>query len=223
MNLEYVKYYHFFQYMALFSAIYFYNSLKIYRAGAMLPLLIGVCAIETSSIIVLTIGYQSNHFLYNLYILISSPLYFYMFLFFLNLKGIYRKIYIYITVIITIGFLSNFFFFEGVFKFNTLSIILTSFFTVLLSILLLFKLAVTENYINLSKHPYFWIAAGLLIFSLGTLVVLGLNQFIRINKLTIVNKALYVQIMPVLNAILYSSYSYAFYLCARMKKSYSPL
>jgi ABC-type dipeptide/oligopeptide/nickel transport system permease component len=82
---------------------------------------------------------------------------------------------------------------------------------------------VSENYFELSKHPYFWTAAGLLIFSLGTLVVLGMNQFIRINNLTIVNKALYRTIMPVLNVILYSSYSYAFYLCARMKKSYSPL
>lgn len=223
MNLEYIKYWHFFQYLALFSAIYFFKGLKIYRAAAMVPLLILVCFIETASIIVKSLGHLNNHNLYNIFIFSSTPLYFYLFYQFLNIKEKFRKVYIYTSVIISLSLLYNFFFFEGIFKFNTLSIILMSFFTILLSILLLFRLAESENYFNLSKHPYFWIAAGLLIFSLGTLVVLGMNQYIRINKVTIVNKALYRTIMPVLNVILYSSYTYAFYLCAQMKKSYSPL
>ena len=223
MNLEQLKYFHFFQYLALFSAIYFYKSLKIYRAGAMLPLLILVCLIETWSAIIKTLGYVNKHYLYNILIFSSTPLYFYLFYYFLNIKERFRKIYIYTSVFISLAFLYNFCFFEGIMKFNTLSIILLSFFTTLLSILLLFKLAVSENYFILSKHPYFWIAAGLLVFSLGTLVVLGMNQFIRINNLTIVNKALYRTIMPVLNVILYSSFTYAFYLCAQTKKSYSPL
>lgn len=223
MSLEYLKYYHYFQYIALFSAFYFYKGLRVYRMKAMIPLLIAVSFIETSSIIIKTIGYTNNHFLYNLFTLISTPLYFYLFYHFLNVQGTIRKIYIYSSVIISIAFLYNFFFFEGTFKFNTLSLIILTFCSTLLSISLLFKLAISENYFELSKHPYFWISAGLLIFSLGTLVVLGMNQFIRINNLTIVNKALYRTIMPVLNVILYSSYSYSFYLCARMKKSYSPL
>ncbi len=223
MNLEYLQYFHFFQYIALFSAIYFYRGLKIFMAGAMVPLLLLVVLIETLSAIIKTLGFLNNHYLYNIMMFTSTPLYFYLFYYFLNIKEKFRKIYIYISVIISVALLCNFLFFEGVLKFNTLSIIFVSFCTTLLSILLLFRLAVSENYFNLSKHPYFWIAAGLLIFSLGTLVVLGMNQFIRINNLNIVNKVLYRTIMPVLNVILYSSYSYAFYLCARMKKSYSPL
>ena len=223
MIFEYIKYWHFFQYLALFAAIFYYNSLKVYRAGAMLPLLILVCLIETWSVIIKTMGHLNNHYLYNIYLLISTPLYLYLFYNFLDFKGKFRKIYLYTSILISLAFLLNFFFFEGIMKFNTLSVILMSFCTTILSILLLFKLAVSENYFILSKHPYFWIAAGLLIFSLGTLVVLGMSQFIRINNLTIVNKALYRTIMPVLNVIIYSSYTYAFYLCAQMKKSFSPL
>lgn len=223
MNLEYLRYYHFFQYLALFSAIYFYKGLKVYKAAAMLPLLILMCFIETSSIVIKTLGYMNNHYLYNVYTFGGTSFYYYIFYPFLNIKEKFRKIYIYTSVIICSALLYNFFFFEGMLKFNTLSIIFMSFSTIILSILLLFKLAESENYFMLSKHPYFWIAAGLLIFSLGSLVVLGMNQYIRIHKVNLLNKALYRTIMPVLNVILYSSYSYAFFLCTQMKKLYSPL
>lgn len=218
-----IPYFIYFQYLALFSAIFYYRSLKIYRAGALLPLLILVCAIETSSVVLKHFGFTNNHYLYNLYSLTCTPLYFYLFYYFLNIQSKFRNIYFYTGLSVSILLTYNFFFFEGIFMFNTLSIILMQFCTILLSVFLLFKLAESENYFILSRHPYFWIAAGLLIFSLGTLVVLGMNQYIRIHNLTIVNKSLYRTIMPVLNVILYSSYSYAFYLCAQMKKSYSPL
>ena len=216
-------YFQYFQYLALFSAIFYYRSLKIYKAGAMLPLLLIVCFIETANITLKHYGFTNNHFLYNLYSLLCTPIYFYVFYSFLNIPATLQKTYFYTGLCISLLLVYNFFFFEGIFKFNTLSIILMQFCTILLSVFLLFKLAVSENYIILSRHPYFWIAAGLLIFSLGTLVVLGMNQYIRIHNLTIVNKTLYKTIMPVLNVILYSSYSYAFYLCAQMRKSYSPL
>ena len=218
-----IPYFLYFQYLALFSAIYYYKSLKIFKAGAMLPLLILVCAIETASAVSKHFGYSNNHYLYNTYILTNTPLYFYLFYYFLNINPKIRKPYFLTAVSISVLMLLNFVFLEGIFIFNTLSIILMQFCTVLLSVFLLFRLAVSEKFFVLSKHPYFWIAAGLLIFSLGTLVVLGMNQYIRMHQLTIVNKALYRTIMPILNVILYSSYSYAFYLCAQMKKSYSPL
>ncbi len=218
-----ISYFIYFQYLALFSAFFYYRSLKIYKAGAMLPLLLIVCIIETASAILKYFGYTNNHYLYNFYILTCTPLYFYFFFHFLNINPGYRKVYFYTCLSISLLLVINFFFFEGVFIFNTLSIIFMQFCTILLSVFLLFRLAISENHFILSRHPYFWIAAGLLIFSLGTLVVLGMNQYIRIHNLTIMNKNLYRTIMPVLNVMLYSSYSYAFYLCAQMKKSYSPL
>lgn len=218
-----IPYFLYFQYFALFSAIIYYKSLKTFKAGAMLPLLILVCIIETLSAIFKNIEISSNHYLYNLFIVLCTPLYFYLFYYFLNIKPRFRKVYFFTCLSISVLLIFNFLFFEGIFIFNTLSIIFMQFCTILLSVFLLFRLAVSENYFILSRHPYFWIAAGLLIFSLGTLVVLGMSQYIRIHNLTIVNKTLYRTIMPVLNVILYSSYSYAFYLCAQMKKSYSPL
>lgn len=218
-----IPYFLYFQYLALFSAIFYYRSLKTYKAGAMLPLLLLVCVIETTSAVSKHFGYNNNHYLYNSYIITNTPLYFYLFYNFLNINPKFRRPYFYTALSISLLIVLNFLFFEGILIFNTLSIILMQFCTVLLSVFLLFRLAVSEKFFTLSKHPYFWISAGLLIFSLGTLVVLGMSQYIRMHQLTIVNKALYRTIMPVLNVILYSSYSYAFYLCAQMKKSYSPL
>ena len=218
-----VPYFLYFQYLALFSAIFYYRGLKTFKAGAMLPLLILVCVIETASAISKHFGYNNNHYLYNAYIVTNTPLYFYLFYKFLNINQRFRPAYFYTALSCSLLIVLNFLFFEGIFVFNTLSIIFMQFCTILLSVFLLFRLAVSEKIFILSRHPYFWIAAGLLIFSLGTLVVLGMSQYIRIHNLTIVNKTLYRTIMPVLNVILYSSYSYAFYLCAQMKKSYSPL
>ncbi|MEO6682912.1 MAG: hypothetical protein ABIN48_08800 [Ginsengibacter sp.] len=219
-----LSYFNYFQYAALISSLIFFKGLRRYQASAMIPLMLVVCIVETlSKILKAYYGFTNNHFLYNIYIVSSTPLYFYMFYNFLDPKGKFKKIYVGVSLSVTILFFYNLFFFEGFFRFNTLAIIFQQFFTTLLSVFLLFRLATSQAYFKLSSHPYFWIAAGILIFSMGTLVVLGLNQYIRINNLTIVNKSLYRAIMPVLNVILYSSFTYAFYLCAQKKKLYLPL
>ena len=182
-----------------------------------------VCIIEFISANRLLFNLKTNYLIYNLYLLISTPVYFYLFYFLINIEDKFRRPYITVATLISFLFLLDFLFLEGPKNFMTISIIFQQFFFILLSCFLLFKMAVSRHYFILHKHPYFWIAAGLLIFSLGTLVVLGMNQFIRVNNITLANKHLYGTIMPVLNVLLYSSYSYAFYLCVQMKKSYSPL
>jgi hypothetical protein len=46
-----------------------------------------------------------------------------------------------------------------------------------------------------------------------TLVVLGLQTYILINHVEIAHQSLYHAIMPVVNAVVYLGYSYAFILC----------
>lgn len=218
-----LNYFQYFQFLAFIAALFFYKGLKTYRVNIFILILTLVCAIEFISSNRPFFNLKTNYLIYNLYLLISTPLYFYLFYLLLNIKVKYRWIYITAAFIISLVFLMDFLFFEGPQNINTLSIIFQQFVFILLSCFLLFKMAVSRQFFVLHRHPYFWIASGILIFSLGTLVVLGMNQFIRLNKITLANKSLYNTIMPVLNVLLYSSYIYAFYLCRQMRKSYSPL
>lgn len=186
--------------------------------GAFLPLCILVCVVEITSSNIKVWGLNnSDHFLKNIYVLVSTPLFFYLFYRQFPLSKKIKAAYSTIAVLVSGIFLMNYLFFQGPTHINILSVIFQQLVTILLSCTLLYFLSTDEKYIILLKEPSFWIAAGLLIFSLGTLVILGLYQYIRMNHLTIQNRNLYSFLMPFLNIILYSSYTYAFYLCRQKK------
>ena len=81
-----------------------------------------------------------------------------------------------------------------------------------------------QKELNFMREPYFWINSLNLLSCLITLVVLGLQSYILINKIEIANKTLYHAILPAVNAIVYGGYSYAFTLCRTQRaRSSSPL
>jgi len=212
-----------FQYVALVAGGFFYVSLKRWKLLPFLFICLLAVIIESASKWVIYKQYSSNYFLINLYFLISTPLFLWGYFMQFRLNPLNQKRYKITAFVICILFLLNYLFLEGPVALDTLSIILQQFINILLTCGLLFQMATIEEQFNLSAEPMFWISAGLLIFSLGTLVVLGMNGFIRLNHITIQNKNLYRVIMPALNIILYTAYTYAFYLCMRKKKSYLPL
>ena len=218
LNRMRLPYYQYFQVIALLSCLIFYKDVRKQGIGAFLPLCILVCAVEIISANVKIWGIsQSDHFLKNIYVIGSTPLYFYIFYRVLPLSVKIKKVYIMIASIVIACSIINYLFIQGPTNINILTLIFQQLVTILLSCTLLYFLSVEERYFVLWKEPSFWVAAGLLIFSLGTLVVLGLYQYIRMNQLTIQNRNLYSVLMPFLNIILYSSYTYAFYLCWQKK------
>lgn len=217
-----VHLYQYFQFAALAAAIVFYRDIKKEKLLPFFYLCLLAVLVESVSMMVIYLKFANNYFIINIYFLLSTPLFLIGYFKQLRLSAGNQKRYLLIATLIVFLFLINYLVGEGPTSMNTLAIICQQFINILLSCGLLFQLAIREEYISLSKEPMFWISAGLLIFSLGTLVVLGMNQFIRINSITIHNKNLYRVIMPALNVILYSLYTYAFYLCMRKRKSYSP-
>ena len=86
----------------------------------------------------------------------------------------------------------------------------------MLSCLVLVKVAIDDNKLqSLYKEPFFWMNAGNLLFSLGTLVVLGLQQYIADNNIKFSGQALYNAVMSILNVFLYVALSYGFILCQK--------
>ncbi len=211
------------QYTALLCALILYSSLRRRKMEVFFWICLVSVVVETlSGLVIEKKWFAQNYFVINFYFLLTTPLFLYAFYQQLQMTPRQQRSYKSVSLLIMAGFLYNILLGEGFNNLNTLTIIMQQFINVLLSCMLLFNMAVRDDYFLLSREPMFWISAGILIFSLGTLVSLGMSQFIRMNQITINNKNLYRITMPVLNIILYLSYTIGFILCTQKKKSYSP-
>lgn len=215
-------YYQYTQIASVLSGLIFLRFLRNEKMVYFLLLCIVGTTIDITSTWVRQLGYASNHFVLNYYPMISIAIVFMAFYQHLNLSKRSRMVYFIVAIVASGAGLLNYLFWEGMLKMNIFSQIFYHFFCILLSCTLLFKMAMREDYFTFTGEPVFWVASGMLIFALGALVVMGMSQFIRINHLTIKNRTLYNIIMPMLNVILYTSFTYAFILCRRKKKSYLP-
>jgi hypothetical protein len=213
MNLGY---FHYFEYLSLVASLVFYRGLKAYSLQLMAPLLLIVCGIETVAAYYSELGLPSVQGVNNLYILISPFFYFVIFYKMIRPAGNFAIAY-YVVALLTIAFIIYDFMDSDFFKFiNTPTIVVSLTEHVILSLVVLFRLFSNESReVILLKEPYFWIAMALLIFSLVTIVTMGLHPIIYKNKVTIFGKSAYRVIMPMVCVIMYSCYSYAFFLSSR--------
>lgn len=210
-------YFEWFQYLQLSSLIIAsicYQGLKHYGILIFIPLLFLDCLVDLLGDNYLTFGWKSNYFLYNYYLLITTPLYLIVFSKMLNLNGKLKIVSIAIGSLLMLLILINLFFIQGKSQFNSYSLLLIMVINVIFSSLILINLVTDDRQVpSLFKEPFFWINSAILLFSLGTLVVLGLQQYIAANRIKLNEKMLYNTVMHILNIILYSALSYGFILC----------
>ena len=212
-----MKFYQYFQYLSLFIALYCYKGLKYFKIQLIIIFLFISCITETLATLYKHFGWQTNYLPYNIYLFASSFVFFFLFARMLNLNNS-TKILFWVISILSLLFVElNFFFLQGFTVFNTYSLIIIELLNIFFTSLILLYLARNDNS-TLMKNPFFLINASLLLFSLGTLVVLGLQDFILKNKLRIIQLNLYRVIMPPLNIILYSTFSFAFILCKKQAR-----
>lgn len=209
-----LRYYHYFQLASFLVAILCYKGLVRYRLTAFFPLLAVVCTIELLATNSELFGWKSNYFLYNYYLLVSLPLHFYIFYKILGLVGTTKYVFLTIALLGVTLSLLNYFSYQGKSVFNSNTLLFFEIINIFFSCILLIQMSLEDNSrVPLLKHPYFWVAAPTLLFSLGTMVVLGLQQYISSNNIHIDGKSLYRVIVPALNVLLYAGYAYAFILC----------
>ena len=209
-----ISWFEYFQIMSLFIAVLCWRGLKACSLLAFIPLLIIANAAEISGGNYRSFGLSSNYFIYNLYLLFSTP-----FFFFLAGKMLFltRKEQVVFNLVCTLALLLifvNFCCIQGQIKFNTFSLVLVEILNIVFAGLCLVRLTVfDQKELNFMREPYFWINALNLLFALITLVLLGLQDYILINHIQIAHKSLYYAILPAVNAVVYAGYSYAFILC----------
>ncbi|MFI5124492.1 MAG: hypothetical protein ACHQDF_04145 [Chitinophagales bacterium] len=204
----------YFQIACLLIALYCYRGLRACSLLAFIPLLIIVNVTEFAGINFHFSGREGNYSVYNLYLLVSTPFYFYLAGKMLFLTGKETVVFYTICILCLILVYSNFFFIQGRSRFDTFSLVLIEIMTIVFSSLSLVRLTLLDQHeLNFMREPFFWINSAYLLFGLITLVVLGLQEYILLNHIEIAHRTLYYLILPTLNAIVYSVYSYAFILC----------
>jgi len=214
-----IGWYEYFQLFCLFVAVYCWRGLKICSLLAFLPLLIVVNITELTALNYQHFGLPSNYSIYNLYLLVSTPFFFYLSGKMLFLSRKESVVFNVVCILCLLLVFVNYGFIQGRTRFNTYSLVLIEIMNIIFAGLGLVRLTVfDQKEMNFLKEPYFWINALNLLFGLITLVVLGLQEYILINHIEIAHKTLYYAILPAVNAIVYAGYSYAFILC-RMRKT----
>ncbi len=209
-----IAWFEYFQIACLVVALYCFRRLRACSLLAFIPLLLIVNVTEFTGTNYRLFGWESNYLIYNLYLLASTPFYFYIAGKMLFLTGKETFVFYAVCILCLILISVNFFFIQSPFRFNTYSLILFDIMTIVFSSLSLVRLTIMDqNELNFTREPFFWINSVNLLFGLITLVVLGLHEYILINHIEIAHKTLYNAIVPSVNAIVYAGYSYAFILC----------
>jgi hypothetical protein len=209
-----IAWYEYFQIISLVVAIYCRKGLKACSLLAFIPLLIIVNITELTAWNFRAFGWSSNYVIYNVYLLISTPFFFYLAGKMLFLTRRETIIFYIVCILCLILIFVNFIFIQGSLAFNSYSLGLFDIMLIIFSVLCLVRLTIfDQKELNFMKEPYFWINSLNLFFGLSTLVVLGLQSYILINHIEIAHNPLYAVILPAVNAIVYGGYSYAFILC----------
>lgn len=209
-----IAWFEYFQILSLITAIYCWKGLKSCSLLAFIPLLVIVNTTELIAENYRAFGWSSNYRIYNLYLLLSTPFFFYLAGKMLFLTRKEAIIFFIVCILCMVLMCINYGFIQGPLQFNSYSLGLADIMIIVFSSLCLVRLTVfDQEELNFMKEPYFWVNSLNLLSCLIMLVVLGLQSYILINKIEIANKTLYHAILPAVNAIVYGGYSYAFTLC----------
>ncbi len=211
-----------FEILAFLASIYFYLAKRNKVVLYFIPFLFLTVAIEFWG----RLGHFQESFtkmaMYNLFTTVEFI--FYSFLFYLHLtkSSLKRTVLIFIPFFL-VAVSYNLIFIQGLNKtFHSYTFLLGSFFIVIFCCCFFYESVLPERIDDqLSKQPFFWIASGLLIFYLGSVIINALFEYLSSNDLKQEGKNIYNTITRSLNVILYSTFCIAFYLCPAHKKTYS--
>ena len=215
--------FYYFQYFMLFSlllAILCRKGLNSFGIIILIPILVVDNAADLIGTNFARIFHsRDNYFIYNLYYLISTPLYLYLLTVMLKGDARERRRILAFGIVVEAFLIANYFFVQGKMPFNSFTALLVNLTNFVFSCLVLARLAIRkEEDSHLLVDPYFWINAMILLFSLVSMIALGLQKYIAVNHILVDGKSLYIALMRAANAALYTGYSGAILLC-QMQRS----
>ena len=192
------------------------KGLNYFGLGILLPMMVVTNLTETlGNNWRLFFGFlPRNHFIYNGYYLLVTPMYFYLYASMLGGNTAERRRLRWIALAIEMFLIFNFCFVQGWNDFNTFSALLVAIICIILSCLVLARLTMRkDDEAGLLHDPSFWINSLILLFNLVSLIILGMYKYIVTDHLGIRDQNLYLAIMPAANAVFYGGLGFAFLLC----------
>src|ERR1700676_4024955 len=117
-----IAWFEYFQIISLFVAIYCWKELKACSLLAFIPLLVIVNITELTGINFRSFGWSSNYFIYNVYLLVSTPFFFYLAGKMLFLTKKEAIIYYIVCVLCMVLVFVNYSIIQGPALFNTYSV-----------------------------------------------------------------------------------------------------
>jgi len=124
-----------------------------------------------------------------------------------------KRLIVYSLVFFVVFSVINLFLFEGFWRYNSFSDTLGSILMITVCCYLLFVLVKKEEYLDLLRYDYFWLAIGLLFYSLGSIILYHFTYLLMdFAKETKIDIGTYINYS--INLILYASLIIAF-ICRR--------
>jgi hypothetical protein len=151
---------------------------------------------------------KSNHFIFNIYILVQFIFYFGVFFKTFQSKKL-KLTTLLIGIIFLIYYWFNIIFKTGFYVFNSAGNSLGSILTILCCLLYFVSLFTSEAVVNYFRISMFWIATGLLFFFVGNFIYLSLIEYI-VNHNLDARGNFYRYIMVTLNLLMYGLFSLGF-------------
>jgi hypothetical protein len=207
-----------FEAISLIVAVVYYKKIRRSFMKWFLPFLVVIFVGEI-------FAYQGNLGFYFTYLLSSLESIFYCYIFY-NLidNGPVRRIMTFLTIIVLVGFLAGFLFFDvsrrymGFFmKVRIAGSLLTAFY----ALFYLYTRFVKDEHNRLIKDSGFWIAFGVILYSAGLSFIFSLYSIIVEQRLMLFGEFLYRLIPRLLCVILYSSLSISIILYTRDRRDAS--
>ncbi len=159
---------------------------------------------------------KSNYFIFNIQQIADFVFWVYVFSKIYKTKGV--KVVLSGLAAFAIFFSAyNIFAGEGFYNFNSKTNTIISIILLIFSLLYFAELFMNNNRINYFTIPTFWICTGLFFFNLGSIIYLGLFNYITSHKLDEDGK-IYGVIMVTLNILMYALFTIGFFCRTIWKK-----
>lgn len=160
--------------------------------------------------------HKSNYFIFNIQQIADFVFWVYIFLKVYKTKSI-KVVFSALTAFAIIFAVYDITLGEGFYNFNSKTITIISIVLIIFSLLYFAELFMNNNRINYFTIPTFWICTGLFFYNLGSIIYLGLFNYITSHKLDEDGK-IYGVIMVTLNILMYALFTIGFFCRTIWKK-----
>ena len=195
------------EFIAIVVALLYFNKVRssIYKYFVYYLLFVGLS--ETTSLIVSFVYRLANHFVTNIYILVTFIFYLFFYKKLFKSKKIKNVITVFIGLFASV-YAFEFFSIKDLFflKIFNYSYVFGSILLVITLILFLIEIINDEKIIfNIKKSLIFWISVGLLLFHIGTIPIIISTKYLNYNHI-------HQYVLAGLNVIMYGVFSLGFIL-----------